>query len=149
MVKSQFAKSQAVGGATKTAPRTRDRERTLHELNLALIRVQRRGEKVTLKAVANEAKVSPPLIHNRYPDFAEQVRAVMGKAVRRQRDEKADLLVKEREKSRKLRELVESQLVEITRLASINESLRVELALQRAIADGKVARGGFGRKAEV
>ena len=131
------------------APRKRDRERTLHQLNLALIRVQRRGEKVTLKAVADEARVSPPLINNRYPDFAEQVRAVTGKAIRQQRNEKAELLVKEREKNRKLRELVDSQLVEITKLASVNESLRTEMALLKAIAEGKVARGQFGRKSEV
>lgn len=130
------------------APRKRDRERTLHQLNLALIRVQRRGEKVTLKAVADEAKVSPPLINNRYPDFAEQVRAVTGKAIRQQRNEKAELLVKEREKNRKLKELVDSQLVEITKLASVNESLRTEMALLKAIANGKVARGQFGRKSE-
>lgn len=128
------------------APRKRDRERTLHQLNLALIRVQRRGEKVTLKAVADEAKVSPPLINNRYPDFAEQVRAVTGKAIRQQRNEKAELLVKEREKNRKLRELVDSQLEEITRLASVNETLRTEMALLKAIAEGKVARGPFGGK---
>ncbi len=128
------------------APRKRDRERTLHQLNLALIRVQRRGEKVTLKAVADEAKVSPPLINNRYPDFAEQVRTIMGKTIRQQRNETADLLVKEREKNRKLRELVASQLVEITRLASVNETLRTEMALLKAIAEGKVARGLFGRK---
>ncbi len=131
------------------APRKRDRERTLHRLNLALIRVQRRGEKVTLKAVADEARVSPPLINNRYPDFAEQVRAVTGKAIRQQKSEKAELLVKEREKNRKLRELVNSQLVEITKLASVNETLRTEMALLKAIADGKVARGQFGRKSEV
>lgn len=130
------------------APRKRDRERTLHSLNLALIRVQRRGEKVTLKAVAVEAKVTPPLINNRYPDFAEQVRAITGKAIRQQRNEKAELLVKEREKNRKLRELVDSQLVEITKLASVNETLRTEMALLKAIADGKVARGQFGRKTE-
>lgn len=129
-------------------PRKRDRERTLHQLNLALIRVQRRSEKVTLKAVADEAKVSPPLINNRYPDFAEQVRAIMGKTIRQQRNDKADLLIKEREKTRKLRELVDSQLVEITRLASVNETLRTEMALLKAIAEGKVARGLFGRKTE-
>ena len=144
MTKLQPAKVAAVEVAE--APRKRDRERTLHQLNLALIRVQRRGEKVTLKAVADEAKVSPPLINNRYPDFAEQVRAVTGKAIRQQRNEKAELLVKEREKNRKLRELVDSQLVEITKLASVNESLRTEMALLKAIADGKVARGQFGGK---
>lgn len=124
-------------------PKKRDRERTLHELKLALSRVQRRGEKVTLKAVADEAKVSAPLLNNSYPDFAEQVRAVMGKAIRQQCNEKADLLVMERERNRKLRALVDSQLVEITKLASVNETLRTEMALYKAIADGKVARGAF------
>ncbi|WP_083370313.1 hypothetical protein [Chromobacterium sphagni] len=70
----------------------------------------------------------------------------MGKTVRQQRNEKADLLTKEREKNRKLRELVGSQLVEITRLASVNGALRAELSLQKAIAEGKVTRGPFGRK---
>lgn len=141
MTKLLPAKEPAVEVAE--APRKRDRERTLHQLNLALIRVQRRGEKVTLKAIADEANVSPPLINNRYPDFAEQVRAVMGKAIRQQRNEKTDRLVKEREKNRKLRELVDNQLVEITKLASVNETLRTEMALLKAIAEGKVARGAF------
>ncbi len=129
------------------APRRRDREATLHQLKLALSRVQRRG-KVTLKAVAEEAKVSPPLINNRYPDFAEQVRAIMGKAIRQQRNDKADLLLEEREKNRKLRELVSSQLAEITKLASVNEALRIEMVILKGIAEGKVARGSFGRKVE-
>jgi AcrR family transcriptional regulator len=125
--------------------RGRNRERTLQELQLALHRLQRAGVKITLKAVADEAKVSPPLINNRYPDFAEEVRAIMGKAVRQQRDEKAILLTQEREKNRTLRELVASQLAEIKKLASVNESLRAELALQQAIAAGKVSKGPFGR----
>lgn len=135
------AKAPATG---EGSVRGRNRERTLRELELALHRVQRAGEKITLKAVATEAKVSPPLINNRYPDFAEKVRVIVGKAVRQQRDEKADLLADEREKNRKLRELVDSQLAEIRKLASVNESLRAELALQQAIAEGKVTRGPFG-----
>ncbi len=126
-------------------PRRRDRDATLHQLHLALSRVQRRG-KVTLKAVAEEAKVSPPLINNRYPDFAEQVRAIMGKTIRQQRNDKAGLLVAERAKNRKLRELIGSQLVEITKLASVNAALRMEVVILKGIAEGKVARGSFGQK---
>ena len=143
MLKSPPSKDAAVEIAD--APRKRDRDATLHQLKLALSRVQGRG-KVTLKAVAEEAKVSPPLINNRYPDFAEQVRAIMGKAVRQQRNDKAELLIAEREKNRKLRELLDSQLAEITKLASVNEALRMEIALLKAIAEGKVARGVFGQK---
>jgi hypothetical protein len=50
------------------------------------------GAKITLKAVTDEAKVSSSLINNRYSDFAEKVRALSGKAIRQQRDEKAVLL---------------------------------------------------------
>ncbi len=128
------------------APRGRNRERTLSQLQLALHRLQRAEKKVTLRAVAEEAKVSPSLINNRYPDFAEQVRAIMGKTIRQQRNQTADLLAQEREKNRKLRALVDSQLEEITKLASVNEALRAELVLQKAIAEGKVAKGNFGRK---
>lgn len=147
MTKSLAARSKAAGRTTE-APKSRDRERTLYELNQALIRVQQSGSKVTLKAVAVEAKVSPPLIHNRYPDFAEQVRVVMGKAVRKQRDDTAELLVKEREKNCKLREQVNSQLVEITRLASLNEALRLEMSLEKAVAEKKVVRGAFPNNTE-
>ncbi|MBP4052197.1 hypothetical protein J9978_22265 [Chromobacterium violaceum] len=146
MPKAQPAKT--VANSDGNAPRKRDRERTLSELKLALLRLQEAGKKITLQAVAEEAKVSPSLLNNRYPDFAEQVRAIMGKTVRQQRNEKADLLAKEKEKNRKLREQVDSQLVEITRLASVNESLRAELALQKAIAEGKIARGPFRRKTD-
>jgi len=108
--------------------------------------LQRNGEKITLKAVADEAGVSAPLLNNRYPDFAEQVRAIIGKSVRQQRNKKADLLTQEREKNRKLRELINSQLVEITRLASVNEAMRIEMSLHKAIAENKVTKGDFGRK---
>lgn len=143
MPKPLLAKANTDEGS---AVRGRNRERTLQELQLALHRLQRTGAKITLKSVAVEANVSPPLINNRYPDFAEEVRAITGKTVRQQRNEKADLLTQEREKNRKLRELVDSQLVEIKKLASVNESLRAELALQQAIAEGKVSKGLFGRK---
>jgi AcrR family transcriptional regulator len=127
-------------------PRRRNRERTLSDLKLALFRLERSGRKVSLKAVADEAKVSPSLLNNRYPDFAEQVRAIMGKAIRQQRDDKADQLLKARQTNRELRALVDTQSTEITRLASVNEALRSENTLLRAIADGKVARGSFLRK---
>lgn len=137
---------QSKAMAVDDAPRGRNRERTLSELQLALHRLQRAGKKITLKAVADEAKVSPALLNNRYPDFSEQVRAIMGKATRHQRNQTADLLANERERNRQLRAQVNSQLVEITRLASVNEKLRADLALQKAIADGKALRGSFGQK---
>lgn len=137
---------EATGQEGRAAPRRRNRERTLADLQQALETLQSSGQKVTLKAVAEQAKVSPSLLNHRYPDFAEQVRRFVGRGIRQQRNEKADLLVKERGSNRKLRALVESQLAEITRLASVNESLRQELAMQRAVAQGKVTKVAFGQK---
>lgn len=127
-------------------PRMRDRDKTLFELQLAMHRLQKRQEKVTIAAVAREANVTPALIHNRYPDFAEEVRKVNGKATREQRDAKHTLLVTEREKNRRLREDLSKFLVELQDLASINEGLRQELAIAKAIADGKIAKFPQGGK---
>ena len=124
--------------------RQRDRERTLTELQLALHRLQRAGRKVSIKGIAEEAKVTPALIHNRYPDFAEQVRTLTIKSTRAQRDEKRDLLQREREKNRQLRALVDQQIKEFADLASVNEALRAENSLLNAMADGKVLKGSFG-----
>ena len=130
---SEIAKSEA-------EPRQRDREKTLFQMRLAMNRLQKREGKVTISAVAKEAGVTPALIHNRYPDFAEEVRKVVGKTTRAQRDQKHDLLITEREKNKLLREQVAELMTDLRNLASENEALRAELALQQAIATGNVAR---------
>lgn len=121
-------------------PRQRDREKTLFQMRLAMNRLQKRDVKVTIAAVAKEAGVTPALIHNRYPDFAEELRKVIGKSTRAQRDQKHDLLNAEREKNRLLREQVAELMTDLRNLASENEAIRAELVLQQAIATGSVAR---------
>lgn len=144
---AQGAPTKAAEGAkARTAGRRRDKSDTLFGLRLALSRLQRRGEKVTLAAVSKEAGVSSGLIHNRYPDFAEEVRALIGKALRKQRDDKADQLRQARERIKELNQLVATQNQQLCQLASVNETLTKELAIQKAIADGKVTKGQFGRK---
>jgi hypothetical protein len=108
--------------------------------------LQRAGRKVSIKGIAEEAKVTPALIHNRYPDFAEQVRTLTIKSTRAQRDEKRDLLQREREKNRQLRALMDQQIKEFADLASVNEGLRAENSLLNAMADGKVLKGSFGER---
>lgn len=133
-------------GSPEKVPRLRDRDKTLVELQLAMHRLQKRQEKASIAAVAREANVTPALIHNRYPDFAEEVRKVNGKATREQRDAKHSLLLSEREKNRRLRDDLSKFLVELQDLASINEGLRQELAVAKAISDGKIARFPQGGK---
>lgn len=134
------------GVTARTAVRRRDKSDTLFGLRLALGRLQSRGEKITLAAVSKEAGVSSGLIHNRYPDFAEEVRALIGKALRKQRDDKADELRRARERIRELNQLVATQNQQLCQLASVNEMLTKELVILRAIAGGNVTKGQFGRK---
>ncbi|TCS33106.1 hypothetical protein EDC30_11847 [Paucimonas lemoignei] len=133
----------SVQKTVQNAPRQRDRERTQNDLKLALRRLQQTEEKISIKRVAEEAKVSPQLIHMRYPDLAEEVRQIIGKGTREQRNQKQALLQVEREKNRKLREQVESQFKEITQLASINEALRREILLLKGLAGENVRIGNF------
>ena len=130
---SEIAKSEA-------EPRQRDREKTLFQMRLAMNRLQKRDAKVSIAAVAKEAGVTPALIHNRYPEFAEEVRKVVGKSTRAQRDQKHELLIAEREKNQQLREQVAELMMDLRNLASENEALRAELVLQQAVAAGNVAR---------
>ena len=128
--------------APLAGPREKNRQRTLTSLHEALKSLQENGEMVTLKAVAERAGVSPSLLNHRYQDFAEQVRGMIGRTIRQQRSDIATQLAEERERNRQLRSTVEQQLLEIRALASKNEALRKELAVQHAIAAGKVTRLG-------
>ncbi|AJZ56693.1 tetR family transcriptional regulator-like protein [Paraburkholderia fungorum] len=129
-------------------PRQRDRERTLTELQLALIRLQRASKKVSIAAVAKEAKVTPALVHNTYPDFAEQVRALVNKSTRAQRDDKHQALQLQRTANTRLYKVIADQNKEIVDLASVNEALRAEIRVLKGMVEGKVLTAAFGRKNE-
>ncbi|WP_261514412.1 TetR family transcriptional regulator, partial [Burkholderia multivorans] len=73
---------------TESAPRRRSRGKTREELQLAMLRVKNKGLKLSISAVATEAGVSAGLIHNTYPDIAEEIRAQVGRGTRQQRDAK-------------------------------------------------------------
>ncbi|MDZ7653419.1 MAG: TetR family transcriptional regulator [Burkholderiaceae bacterium] len=136
---------RAVRGQEKGAkpapetPRPRNRQKTSEDLEAAVLRVTSSGLKLSITAVAAEVGVTPGLIHNTYPDIAEQIRKRVGKSTRQQRDEKAADLAEVKTQLRGLRQQLEVANADIARLASINETLRSELATQKAIASGKVA----------
>lgn len=123
---------------TSKKNRQRSRDRTKEELQFAMLRVKNKGKKLTISAVASEAGVTPGLIHNTYPDIAEAVRAQVGKATRRQRDEKIAELSKARERIKELRAELDAALSDIQRLASTNETLRQEVVKLRSVGSGKV-----------
>jgi hypothetical protein len=101
----------------------------------AIERVCRTESSPSIAAVAREAGVTAALIHNRYPDLAASIRELSG---RQKRDEAAQLratLIEERVISKALRDENSALLADLRALASVNETLRQELALRKA-ADG-------------
>ena len=101
------------------------------ELVAALDRVCRTDGSATITAVAREAGVSPALIHNRYPEVAATIRGLTG---RDKRDAVAALksaLEDERRKSGRLRAENDELIAELRTLASVNEGLRRQLAIEQ------------------
>ena len=101
----------------------RSRRGTEQRLKDAIKQLQQAGLKVSISAVAKAAEVTPALIHNTYPDIAEQIRTVTGKTARNQGDARYDALAQERQRNRALRVEVDHLRQECAKLASINLTL--------------------------
>jgi|ERR1700722_7541556 len=122
------------------AHRKHDRATTTRDLTAALQGLRQGLEKISIGAVAKKAGVTPALIHNKYPDIANQIRRMTGKSAGAKYIESQQLLAAERARNRALRAERDALFQEVRDLASENESLRREYAIQQAIADGSVAR---------
>ncbi|AJY07651.1 TetR family transcriptional regulator [Burkholderia seminalis] len=135
---STRASTTSVEPHTESAPRRRSRVSTREELQLAMLRIKNKGLRLSISAVATEAGVSAGLIHNTYPDIAEEIRAQVGRGTRQQRDAKAAEVKVAREQLKTLRAERDAALADVARLASINETLRQEVATLQAAASGKI-----------
>ena len=121
---------------------------TEKELRNALIRLKHgrpkivdKKRRVSISALAEEAGVSDSTIHNRYPEIAAEVREMIGKAHKVQRDEKNERLKSEKSKDKELRDYIEQLEADIRKLTSINATLSYENAqLKAEMASGKVVR---------
>ena len=109
---------------------------TRKSLQLAIRRVEtrrvrkiRKGRALSIAAVAEEAGLDPSTIHTRYPDIADQIRTLMNKEVRDQRDEVRLKLKQERAKNRQLR----SEIVDLEHALQVyaEENARLTLENQR------------------
>jgi hypothetical protein len=114
------------------------RKNTAGIIQDAITTLQSNKAKVSISAVAKVANVSSALIHNTYPDLAEQIRAISGRSTRSQRDEKHTALLKEREANRNLRAENVSLKADFCRVASVNQKLLTEMAVLKGITSGKV-----------
>jgi hypothetical protein len=116
----------------KVTGATGDRAKTATALRYAMLRVKNTGRRISIKAVAEEAKVDPSLVHHVYPDIAEEIRAISGRDSRAQRDKKHVELVQARLRVRDLTDDVATLLAELTEIASLNLALESELQDVRA-----------------
>ena len=120
--------------------RSRNGPKTREDLHYAIRRLQNRGLKISISSVAREVGVAAPLIHNTYPDIAEEIRRIAGRATREQRDEKHCALVVERAANKALREVIATLKGDVAKLASINMMLATQIVELMAVAAGKVVR---------
>lgn len=122
-------------------------EQTRRDLELALARIQKgrpknitTTRKISITSVAREAGVSPSTVHNRYPDMAEHIRALIGKDSRIQQSEKQQQLNKSLQTIRQLRSDIADFEGQIKALASENARLLTENhQLTTAVENEKVA----------
>lgn len=133
-------KAEMVMKASRSGDDTRAKRRriTASLIQQAITQLQAENAKVSISAVAKVAGVTPALIHNTYPDLAEQIRGIGGKATRAQRDEKHTALVKEREANSALRAENAALKADVAKLASVNQKLLMEMAVLKGMASGKV-----------
>ena len=121
---------------------------TEKEIRNALIRLKHgrpkvvdKKRKISISALAEEAGVSDSTIHNRYPEIAAEVREIIGKEHKSQRDEKNKKLKSEKSKNKELREYIQQLESDVRKLTSINATLSNENAqLKAEMASGKVVR---------
>jgi AcrR family transcriptional regulator len=122
------------------ASRSRNGPKTREDLQCAILRLQNRGLNISISAVAREVGVAAPLIHNTYPDIAEEIRRIAGRATREQRDEKHSALVAERAANKALRRVIVTLKEDVDKLASINMTLAAQISVLTAIAAGDVVQ---------
>ena len=123
-MKAEMAKARR----SEENAKAKRRKSTASLIQQAIAQLQAENAKVTISAVAKAANITPALVHNTYPDLAEQIRRISGKATRAQRDAKHKALVQEREASRVLRAENAAFKEDVARLASVNQKLLAEMA---------------------
>jgi hypothetical protein len=138
-MKTQMQSKASTQAPSKTS-RVRNKAKTKEDLRYAILNLKNRGLKVSSSAVAREVGVAAPLIHNTYPDIAEEIRRIAGRATREQRDEKRDALVAERVANKALREELVKLKEDFDKLASVNMTLVAQISVLKAVAAGKVVQ---------
>lgn len=75
-MKAEMAKARR----SEENAKAKRRKSTASLIQQAIAQLQAENAKVTISAVAKAANITPALVHNTYPDLAEQIRRISGKA---------------------------------------------------------------------
>lgn len=127
-------------GSNNSNPSTkhRNKSKTLEALQYAIARLEMAGSKITISSVARDADVTPALIHNTYPDVAEKIRQLIGKATRTQRNAQHTQAKRQVEITRELQEEITKLKADYADLASANLTLQIELDHLKAVGRSNV-----------
>lgn len=107
-------------------------------LMTALTTMQSDEQKISISAVARKAGVTPALIHNTYPEVAEQIRKLTGREPAAIRSKEAETLLALQATNKRLQQENIQLNADVARLASIVQTLNDEIARLRAVGTGKV-----------
>ncbi len=82
--------------------------------------------KLSIKAVAEEAQVSPALIHNKYPELADDIRARLATTALKKQKVAQDHSKLTATRNKELRQEITTLKEELRKLASINANLTLK-----------------------
>lgn len=113
----------------------------LKRIRLGRPRVVEKSRKLSIASVAEEAGVSRATIHNRYPEVIDQISMYLDRKEANGRGHEKAVLEKDlREKNLLLKEEIKLLKKDKIMLASVNETLELELRSLRALIKSKNVR---------
>lgn len=115
---------------------TQEKNKTETLIEAALLRIQKgkpkivkKGRKLSIKSISEEAKISPSTIHNRYPDLADKIRGLLHKTP-------SERMTVQHSEMRKLRERNKALRKEIAQLKEdLAKSVSIQLRLQKEMSN--------------
>jgi hypothetical protein len=108
-------------------------DKTRHRLAMAILAIKKGRPKIvattrklSISSVAEEAGVTAALIHNRYPDIAEEIRGFTNKTALEKRNKTLESLRISMATNRELRAEIRQLKADLSKLASLNASLMLQ-----------------------
>jgi len=110
---------------------------SLHRILSGRPTVISKSRKLSIASVAQEAGVSSALIHNRYPNIADEIRSKCGRAYKTRVVDKVNEVSKLRQTNRELRAELKLYKDQLRNLASINLAQEHRLRVLEAMVETK------------